>query len=479
MTAPKVFISYSWTTPEHENWVLELATGLRQSGVDAILDKWDLREGHDAYAFMEQMVSDESISKVVIVSDKAYAEKSNARKGGAGTEAQIISSEIYAKQDQNKFGVAVTEFSEKGEPYVPTYYKSRIFIDFSDASRFAESFDQLLRWIADKPIHKKPEIGRLPKYITEPEAAVVLATSAAQKRCVAAIKGGETYALPATKEYMELLVDEFEKFRLPDQFDPLSDDILDNLQSFVPYRDEFIEVVRAIASYSQEERYAELIHGFFEQVHRYYNSPEGQGSYRQIDFDNFKFLVHELFLHAGAVLISERRFSLLNILLSQPYFFESRSRRGSDHLATFVDFRRYLRLFEYRNQQMKLNRISLVADLIRDRCGGSGTLFNNIMQTDFLFFLRSDLTGEDPYNRWYPDTLVFSEYHEEGFELFQRARSAAFFESIRPLLGGVSKDDLAKLLENYSADWQMLPRGGFGHISPSRLLAFEKLATIP
>jgi hypothetical protein len=30
---PKVFISYSWTTPEHESWVLELATRLRENYV--------------------------------------------------------------------------------------------------------------------------------------------------------------------------------------------------------------------------------------------------------------------------------------------------------------------------------------------------------------------------------------------------------------------------------------------------------------
>jgi len=38
---------------------------LRESGVDVILDKWDLREGHDAYAFMEKMVTDPQIKKVL------------------------------------------------------------------------------------------------------------------------------------------------------------------------------------------------------------------------------------------------------------------------------------------------------------------------------------------------------------------------------------------------------------------------------
>jgi hypothetical protein len=35
---PKVFISYSWGSAEHQQWVLDLATQLRESSVDAIID---------------------------------------------------------------------------------------------------------------------------------------------------------------------------------------------------------------------------------------------------------------------------------------------------------------------------------------------------------------------------------------------------------------------------------------------------------
>ena len=39
--SPKTFVSYSWSSPEHEKWVLELATELEESGVHVVLDKWD------------------------------------------------------------------------------------------------------------------------------------------------------------------------------------------------------------------------------------------------------------------------------------------------------------------------------------------------------------------------------------------------------------------------------------------------------
>lgn len=53
MENPKLFISYSWSNPTHEQWVIDLATELTQSGVHVILDKWDLKEGNDSVVFME------------------------------------------------------------------------------------------------------------------------------------------------------------------------------------------------------------------------------------------------------------------------------------------------------------------------------------------------------------------------------------------------------------------------------------------
>src|SRR5262245_28656183 len=103
---PKAFISYSWSSQAHQKWVLDLATQLRENGVDVTIDKWDLKEGHDAIKFMEQMVTDPEIKKVIIVLDRTYAEKADGRKGGVGTETQIISPEIYAKAVRTSLSVS-------------------------------------------------------------------------------------------------------------------------------------------------------------------------------------------------------------------------------------------------------------------------------------------------------------------------------------------------------------------------------------
>ncbi len=101
-----------------------LVTELRQEGVDVILDKWDLKEGHDVITFMEKMVSDPEIRKVAIICDRLYVEKkADKRSGGVGKETQIITPEIYEKADQGKFVAIIAEKDGEGKPYRPIYYK--------------------------------------------------------------------------------------------------------------------------------------------------------------------------------------------------------------------------------------------------------------------------------------------------------------------------------------------------------------------
>ena len=107
---PKIFISYAWGSSD---LVLELAQRLVSHGVDVVLDKWDLKEGQDKYAFMERCVNDSEITKVLIICDKAYAQKANERTGGVGDETVIISSEIYGNTKQEKFIPIIAEKMRK------------------------------------------------------------------------------------------------------------------------------------------------------------------------------------------------------------------------------------------------------------------------------------------------------------------------------------------------------------------------------
>ncbi len=479
MKTTKAFVSYSWSSPEHEEWVLELATGLRESGIDTLLDKWDLKEGHETTAFMEKMVSDSDIKKVIIVCDRTYAEKSNARKGGAGTEAQIISKELYQQEGQDKFVAVVTEKDDSGNHYLPTYYTSRRFIDFSDPSRYSERFEQLLRWIVDKPIHKRPELGKLPEYLSDEATVVSLSTSASKRRAFDAITGSKQHAYPAAKEYFELFAEELEKFRLDSNVDPLADGFMANIESFVPYRNECLSIIQAIARYTRDERYADLLHNFFERFLQYYYPPEGMTSYRDIAFDNYKFFAHELFLHCTAMFVAEARHDLFNSLVERQYYIERRAAYEGQSLGEFTIFRQYLESLAAINQKSKLRRLSLTADTLEQRAANSGTKFRKLMEVDFILFLRADLANFDRFIRWWPETLVYLGFSYRTFEIFERSRSTQYFEKIRPFLANATKADLEELLAGYGKNGRDLPRWEMTQVSPSKLMGFQNMCTRP
>src|SRR3990167_8234735 len=319
MDNPKLFISYSWSNPEHEQWVIALAIELRESGVDVILDKWDLKEGHDAILFMEKMVTDPEIKKVVMVCDRIYAEKADDRSGGVGTETQIISKEVYEKEQQDKFVAIVSEKDSTGKAYLPTYYKSRIYIDLSEPDNYTENFEKLLRWVFDKPLYIKPDLGKKPAFLSETET-ISLGTTSSLKRTIEAIKNNKPHASGALDEYLTIFSHNLERFRLSNINGEFDDAVIKNIEEFIPYRNEAIQLFITIAQYFPEEEFIQKLHRFFESLVPYMDRLEHITTHKQWDFENFRFIVHELFLFAIAILLRFERFTQASILLRQQYY---------------------------------------------------------------------------------------------------------------------------------------------------------------
>lgn len=169
---PKVFISYSWAC---QQFATELACALRTDGVDVKFDRWDLKVGDDKFCFMEQCVVDPAIDKVLILSDKTYAQKANNRNGGVGNETSLISADVYEKSQQQKFIPVVIEKDENGNVFLPAYLKSRMYVDFSSRDLTGAEYQNLLRVVYEKDAVPRPSLGTPPTWLTEDPA--VLKTS--------------------------------------------------------------------------------------------------------------------------------------------------------------------------------------------------------------------------------------------------------------------------------------------------------------
>ncbi|HYX24526.1 MAG TPA: toll/interleukin-1 receptor domain-containing protein [Thermoanaerobaculia bacterium] len=122
---PSAFISYSWDSEEHRKWALELATRLRDDGVETLLDQWHLIPGDQLPAFMEKAVRESE--HVLIICTPRYKERSNRRQGGVGYEGDIISAEVFTTRNERKF-IPVLRLGEWAHS-APTWLAGKYHID--------------------------------------------------------------------------------------------------------------------------------------------------------------------------------------------------------------------------------------------------------------------------------------------------------------------------------------------------------------
>lgn len=172
---PKVFISYSWESDSHKDWVRILAERLTRNGVNAILDQWHIRPGQSLTQFMEVEV--QGCDFALIICTKDYCRKSMVRAGGVGYEQQIITGRIAAGLERERFIPIIRdgEFSPGPECSVPPQFSGTYAIDMRDEEKLEQQIEGLLRAIFREPALIQPPIGPRPSFgaVLSPENAVI------------------------------------------------------------------------------------------------------------------------------------------------------------------------------------------------------------------------------------------------------------------------------------------------------------------
>ena len=192
-TAPIVFISYSHDSEEHKKWVRELATALRNVGIDVILDQWEIGPGDDVPKFMEQSVR--KALRVIMVCTEQYVRKADDGRGGAGYEAMVVTGELVQDLGSRKFVPVIRQSAEK--PTVPACVATRYFVDFSRDARFGEKLEDLARAIQDAPRFEKPPLGTNPFTAPTPNlsaASVVVAQTSPPRDAYEVYEVSRSYA---------------------------------------------------------------------------------------------------------------------------------------------------------------------------------------------------------------------------------------------------------------------------------------------
>lgn len=485
INSPKAFISYSWSDPSHEQWVIDLCKRLTGDGVSIILDKWELKEGHDLNHFMEKMVKDDQVSRVLVISDKKYKEKADHRAGGVGTESQIISKKVYEEVAQEKFIPIVCELNADGKPFLPIFMEGRVYLDFSNNEAYEENYKKLLRNLFGKPEYQKPPLGVPPAFLLEDQPAATKTSYAVtkyKKRVEAIGKPPSAHTI----DFFESFRSELEGHRITgltgEDFDQV---IYDSIGKMEKLRDDFMDWF-STAIDSDGDFDIHSVKDFFESLIPFMVPPPRITSYHKLQFDNYLFFLYELFLYAVSILLKRGKYSEASVLIYGPYFFKeyTNSKTVVNHCKIFN--RHVQSLDEVRNNRLKSQRVTITADLIKERANGKHVSFSEIVGTDIILFHLTKLNeelykSENPiYYRsiWFPRTSVFFSYGIE-ITVFDKTLSKRYFQKVAPLFKVESPEQLKELVQKASARDQEKPINiSFNYEIPalSSLIDLQRLA---
>ena len=156
---PIVFISYSWDSEPHKQWVLDLASRLQGEGVQIVLDRWHLERGGDKNIFMEKAVTTSKF--VILICTPTYAERANNRAGGVGYEATIITAELAENINQKKF-IPVLRHGD-WQSSLPVWIKSKLGVDLRGDPYLETEYKDLLRTLHGEPL-TPPPLGPKPAF---------------------------------------------------------------------------------------------------------------------------------------------------------------------------------------------------------------------------------------------------------------------------------------------------------------------------
>jgi hypothetical protein len=151
---PRALLCYSHDGPEHDKWVSDLATRLRQDGIETVLDQWEVEPGDHLPEFMEKAIRETDF--VVMICTPRYKERLEQRIGGVGYEGDIITSELLKDRNHRKFKPVL----RSGEWYeaAPTSLTGKAFVDLRGEPYSEEQYRQLQEsLLGTRP--KPPSVG--------------------------------------------------------------------------------------------------------------------------------------------------------------------------------------------------------------------------------------------------------------------------------------------------------------------------------
>ena len=437
---PKVFLSYARTNSEYADSIVEFASTLRDDGIDASVDEWDLRPGNDIYHFMESKIKSEADFVLLMINDE-FTKKANDRKGGVGAETQMISKELYENVEQRRIIPIIWRCDGEGDVKLPTIVESRYYIDLSSDEKFGENYEFLLRTLFDKPKNPKNEIGKMPEWIND--------TNNHFTKTKTIIKRFDNQVEQHPEKFNYLIEDFFnEYFEYLKMFKiefttqdtvAVSKEIYKSIEEYGTLKNDlvlFLEKMFKVARYEKID--SEIIIEFLSNIRSLLS---GSNQYSLVTFD---FMLREIFLYFIAYALKYKNYTFIADLLYSPYYFEDHAYTGKD-TKHFVDLDVRGRIYTD-----DILGISFKADNGNPFITPLGELLVRRLPPKLKeeFFVDADLLccyvsymNKDRFGRkeWFPFTYIYKQ--SDSIDYFTRLTSKKHFNKIKEVFDADSVDE--------------------------------------
>jgi hypothetical protein len=155
---PKVLISYSHDSSEHEQRVLTLADRFRADGIDCMIDQYVLTPSEGWPRWMEKQIRESDFVLMVCTEDysrRVLGGEDPGRGRGVRWEVHLIFEAIYQADTRNtKFIPVVLEVS--AFQWIPAVLQGTNYYDLGTN----DGYEELYRRLTDQPRIIKPKLGQ-------------------------------------------------------------------------------------------------------------------------------------------------------------------------------------------------------------------------------------------------------------------------------------------------------------------------------
>lgn len=441
----KVFVSYSWGKKEHQDWVVNLSKRLMNNTIDVVLDRWDLKDGNDLNSFMETMVKSDDVFRVLILCDRNYQQKADGRKGGVGTETQIITPKVYEDVNQEKFIPLLLERDGQDKPYLPIYLASRKYIDFSKDEFFESSYSELLRNILEIPEIPKPKLGNsIPSYLIKNDSNNI-ETNSIVRTMQHQLQKSPVKINDYANEFIDVLLEKIWDFELdviPNNNAGCGKAILDSLISFKEIREDFILFAKEFTKPNFEGDIDILIN-FFEKKPQYLKPRNNVSTWSVAKYENLGIIFYELFLYTITVALKNKNFKFVGDLLHSRFYFKEYDFSDALESRYTYMFPKSTFISDYYKQEV--GKTTGVGEYIISTLSSSIGKEEMVLSDMLCYYVSSFKNIEDNKDWWYPYTFI---YDSAWKVFFKRLSSDRHFNKVKEVFDVENIEELKAIIEN-------------------------------